>query len=467
MLQEQSRLFQRLLFFVDLVLVVAGWSSAWFIRFQVFTWIDVLSPPEWHPFSRYLGFLPWVLIVSASVFWFSGLYAPDRFQRLTRLVFSVAKAVALGLLVTAASLSFYRELYFSRLHMILFGLITPTLMVTVRVVLFAMMRRARQQGLNKKRVLIIGAGNAGRRLEESFRQYPWMGFDVVGFLDDHKQQDVLGRVADAPAVVDGFTESGRPIDYVYIALPLSAADRIEQIVNELSTRLTHVCLVPDLFHFDIVNSRISDLDGLPVIHLIDEAPLEFRRIAKRVIDVVFSALVLIVTSPLFLLIAVVVKLSSSGPVFYRQRRMGLNGVTFDMLKFRSMPVNAEDESGPVWARPGESRATAVGRLLRRTSLDELPQFLNVLKGDMSVVGPRPERPVFIESFRERVPRYMLRHKTKAGITGWAQVHGWRGNTSIEKRIEYDLYYIRHWSLKLDFKIMMMTVWSGFVNKNAY
>jgi Undecaprenyl-phosphate glucose phosphotransferase len=466
MLQEQSRLFQRLLFFVDLVLVIAGWSLAWFLRFQVFTPFEVLSAPEWHPFSRYLGFLPWVLIVSASVFWFSGLYAPDRFQRLTRLVFSVAKAVALGLIVTAASLSFYRELYFSRLHMILFGLITPTLMVTVRVVLFAMMRRARQQGLNKRRVLIIGAGNAGRKLEESFRQYPWMGFDVVGFLDDHKRQDVLGRVADAPTVVDSFAESGRPIDYVYIALPLSEADRIEQIVNELSTRLTHVCLVPDLFHFDIVNSRISDLDGLPVIHLIDEAPLEFRRIAKRVIDVAFSAIVVIASSPLFLLIATAVKLSSSGPVFYRQRRMGLNGVTFNMLKFRSMPVNAEEESGPVWATPGESRATAVGRLLRRTSLDELPQFLNVLKGDMSVVGPRPERPVFIESFRERVPRYMLRHKTKAGITGWAQVHGWRGNTSIEKRIEYDLYYIQNWSIKLDVKIMIMTVWSGFSNKNA-
>ncbi|MEX0747787.1 MAG: exopolysaccharide biosynthesis polyprenyl glycosylphosphotransferase, partial [Rhodothermales bacterium] len=176
---------------------------------------------------------------------------------------------------------------------------------------------------------------------------------------------------------------------------------------------------------------------------------------------------LLVTVPVFLLIAATVKLSSSGPIFYRQRRMGLNGVTFDMLKFRSMPVNAEEESGPVWARPGESRATAVGRLLRRTSLDELPQFLNVLKGDMSVVGPRPERPVFIESFKERVPRYMLRHKTKAGITGWAQVHGWRGNTSIEKRIEYDLYYIQNWSLKLDVKIMIMTVWSGFFNRNAY
>ncbi len=469
MLQEQSRLFQRLLFAVDVLLIIAGWTLAWFIRFQVLDWIAFLPPPEWQPLSRYLGFLPWVLIVSASVFWFSGLYDPDRFQRLTRLIFSVAKAVAMGLVVTAASLSFYRELYFSRLHMILFGVITPTLMLSIRIVLYAMMRRARKQGLNLRRVLILGAGRAGRQLEESFRQYPWMGFEVVGFLDDRKGHlpDVVGGIDEAEEVVDRFEASGRPIDYVYIALPVAALQRIESIVDGLATRLTHVCLVPDLFHFDIVNSRISDVDGLPVIHLIDEAPLEFGRLAKRVIDVVFSAVLLIVLSPLFIVIAIAVKLTSRGPVFYRQRRMGLNGQKFDMLKFRSMPVDAEADSGAVWARPGENRATPVGRILRRTSLDELPQFINVLKGDMSVVGPRPERPVFIEQFRDRVPRYMLRHKVKAGITGWAQVNGWRGNTSIEKRIEYDLYYIQHWSLRLDLKIMLMTLWSGFVHKNAY
>lgn len=469
MLQEQSRLFQRLLFFVDLALVVVGWSLAWFIRFEALPWVGILEPPEWQSFSRYLGFLPWVLIVSAGVFWLSGLYDPDRFQRLPRLIFSVAKAVALGLLVTAASLSFYRALYFSRLHMVLFGLVTPALMVLVRVILYSVVRRSRAQGMNLRRVLIIGAGKAGRRLADSFRQYPWMGFEVVGFLDDYKGDapDVLGSVDAAPAILDRFQNNGRPIDYVYIALPLTAATRIEHLVNDLSTSLAHVCLVPDLFHFDIVNSRVSDLGGLPVIHLIDEAPLEFRRIVKRVIDIVFSLFVLTITLPILLLIALLVKLSSPGPVFYRQERMGLNGLTFNMLKFRSMPVNAESSTGPVWAKRGEDRATPIGRILRRTSLDELPQFINVLLGDMSVVGPRPERPVFIARFRERVPRYMLRHKVKAGITGWAQVNGWRGNTSIEKRIEYDIYYIQNWSLLLDLKIILMTLASGFVHKNAY
>ena len=463
MLQEQSRLFQRVLFFADLALVAIAWVIAYFVRFEL------LRAPEWVPFSRYAGFVPWVLIVSSLVFLFSGLYQPDRAQRLPLLVYAVAKAVVFGMIVVAASLSFYRTFSFSRLHMVLFGAITPVLMITLRVIVYTVRRRARLQGKYLKRVLIVGAGRAGRLLENAFRQYPWMGFDVVGFLDDEKtaQPDVLGTVDEVGAFATRFEAEGKPLDYVYVALPLSAVDRVPQIMDELSTKLAHVCLVPDLFQLDILNSRVTDVNGLPVIHLIDEAPIEARRFVKRLIDVLFSAVVLLIAAPFMLLIAIGVKLSSRGPVFYRQERMSLNGQRFDMLKFRSMPVNAESDTGPVWAKAGEQRATLFGRFIRRTSLDELPQFINVLKGDMSVVGPRPERPVFIEEFRGQVPSYMLRHKVKGGITGWAQVNGWRGNTSIEKRIEFDLYYIRNWSLLLDFKIMVLTLITGFVNRNAY
>lgn len=464
MLQEQSRFFQRLLFLADFVLLGVGWVLAYQIRF------NVLTPPAWVPLAQYAGLLPWVLLVSSFVFWISGLYAADRAQRLANLVFAVAKAMALGLLVLAATLSFYRELdfSFSRLHMILFGVLTPALMLGLRLLLYAGIRRARAQGKYLRRVLIVGAGNVGRRLERAFRQYPWMGFEVVGFVDDTKAgPDVLGHTDDLLALLDQHEAAGHPIDYVYLALPLSAADRIATLTDQLSTRLAHVCLVPDLFQMNLLNSRITDVDGLPVLHLIDEGPVDGRRYVKRAIDIVFSALVLLLLSPLLLLVALGVKLSSPGPVFYRQERMGLNGHTFAMLKFRSMPVAAESQSGPVWAKSGESRATPFGAFLRRTSLDELPQFFNVLKGDMAVVGPRPERPVFIEEFKEHIPRYMLRHKMKAGITGWAQVHGWRGNTSLEKRIEYDLYYIQHWSLRLDLKIMVMTLWRGFVHEHAY
>ena len=463
MLQERSRFYQRILFGADAILIIIGWICAYYIRFEV------LTPPEWLPLSRYLSFLPWVLVLSMLVFVFSGLYEPDRAQRLTRLIFTVARAVGLELLLVAASLSFYREFYFSRLHLILFGVLTPLMMILLRIAALTWVYRARTRGRNIKRVLIVGAGKIGQQLKASFTQYPWMGLEVVGFLDDApgSEEEVLGHTKDAPSIVDGYMAKNEPIHYVYIALPLSASEKISFIINELSTRLTHVCLVPDLFQFNMLNSRITDVDGLPVLHILDEAPLEIRRYIKRIIDVLFSGLFLIVASPLLALIAILVKLSSKGPVFYRQERMGLNGRLFNMLKFRSMPVNTESDSGPVWAKAGENRATRIGAFLRRTSLDELPQFINVLKGDMSVVGPRPERPVFIENFRNQVPGYMLRHKMKAGITGWAQINGWRGNTSIEKRIEYDLYYIQNWSIMLDLKIMWLTLWKGFVNEHAY
>ncbi|NND71804.1 MAG: undecaprenyl-phosphate glucose phosphotransferase [Rhodothermales bacterium] len=463
MLYEQSRFFQRLMFLGDVVLVFISWLVAYYIRFEV------LTPPEYVSLDRYLAFVPWVLIVSTFVFWSSGLYAPERAQRLTSLVLGVVKAVLIGLVVLLASLFLYRAFSFSRLMLILFGFFAPVLMVILRILIFAVITRARRAGRNAIRVIIYGAGTTGQKLREAFEQFPWMGVEVVGFIDDENESDntILGTGGDLLRIVDENESAGTHIDYVYFALPLTALDRVAQLVDQLASRLVHVCLVPDLFQFDLLNSRVTHLGGLPVIHVIDEVPISFAVVMKRIFDILFSVVVILVTSPLLLLIALAVKISSRGTVLYRQERMGLNGARFSMLKFRTMPEDAERDSGPVWATHGESRATRVGHLLRRTSLDELPQFFNVLKGQMSVVGPRPERPVFIQDFRNRVPGYMLRHKTKAGITGWAQVNGWRGNTSLEKRIEYDLYYIQNWSLTLDLKIMWLTLWRGFVHENAH
>lgn len=463
MLQEQSRFFQRLLFIGDFVLIAASWFIAYWIRFEV------LVPPEYLPLEEYLPFLPWTIILSALVFTASGLYAPVRAQSLVNLVFGVGKSVSVGLVVLFASLFFYRAFSFSRLMFIMFGVILPALMVLLRLLLYGIARRRRLKGKGIHRVLIVGAGVVGRKLTAAFERYPWMGFEIAGFLDDDadKGQDVIGTTDDVLTTVDDFDQKGKPIDVVYIALPVAAAVTVKNIVDQLSTRSMSVLVVPDLFQFDLLNSRVTHLDGLPIIHVIDEAPVEFATVLKRAFDIVMSILILVLASPLLLLIAIGVKLSSPGPVLYRQDRMGLNGATFEMLKFRSMPVDAEKESGAVWAKPGESRATGFGAFLRRTSLDELPQFINVLKGDMSVVGPRPERPVFIREFRDSLPYYMLRHKTKAGITGWAQVNGWRGNTSLEKRIEYDLYYIQNWSFRLDLKIIWLTIVRGFADENAY
>ncbi|GMQ81972.1 MAG: undecaprenyl-phosphate glucose phosphotransferase [Rhodothermia bacterium] len=469
MLQEQSRLFQRLLFFLDAGIIVVAWIFAYYTRFELFPAIDFLTLPEWLPLSAYMEFLPWVLILSMGVFWASGLYIPDRAQRLSSLVYAVSKAILIGILAATASLSFYAAFNFSRILMVLFAIYTPILMVFLRATLYLVLKHGRNRGKYLRRVLIVGAGEVGERLRNAFEQYPWMGFETIGYLDDFRTDipEWLGTTDQLTDILDEAENSANRVDYVYIALPITASDKIQHIVNEVSTRLTHVCLVPDLFQFDMMNGRVSDIDGLPVIHLVDETPLEFNRAVKRMVDLAFSGLLLTVLSPMLFLIALAVKLSSSGPVFYRQTRMGLNGKKFEMLKFRSMPVDAEKDSGAVWATKEEERATKIGAFLRKTSLDELPQFINVLKGDMSIVGPRPERPVFIDEFRNQVPRYMLRHKMKAGITGWAQVNGWRGNTSISKRIEFDIYYIRNWSLRLDLKIMLMTIGRGFVSENAY
>ncbi len=466
MLNEHSRVFQRTLFVADLALIAAGWIVAYYLRFEVLA--PYIGLPLWRPLSRYITYLPPLMAIWGIVFLASGLYASDRAHRLPLLMFGVFRAVALGMAASIAGLFFYRAFSFSRLHMLLFGIVTAGMMLLLRLALFGVILKVRERGANLRRVLIIGAGKVGRRLENAFLHFPLMGYEVVGFLDDTLSgPDVLGPVSSIDSVMDEYEQTNRQIDAVYIALPIEAMGLVREIASALSNRVATLCLVPDLFQFDLLNCRVSDVDGLPVIHLADEPPMAFKRVAKRLIDITFSVIVLVLLSPLYLALAIGVKLSSRGPVFYRQQRMGFNGYTFEMLKFRSMPVGAENTSGPVWATPGESRATPLGSFMRRTSLDELPQFINVLLGDMAVVGPRPERPHFIKDFKNRVPRYMLRHKMRAGITGWAQVHGLRGDTSIEDRLEHDLYYIQNWSLALDLKIMLLTIWRGFSSEHAY
>jgi exopolysaccharide biosynthesis polyprenyl glycosylphosphotransferase len=468
MIREQSRLLQQILFFSDLLCITLGWILGYYLRFEVLTF-SPFELPLWRPLSRYLDYLPALLLIWAFGFAASGLYNPKVVERFYNMVYAVGRAVIWALGTAFIGMFFYRQFFFSRFHMFLFAACTSLLMILTRGVAYQFVRVGRIQGKNQKRVLILGAGKIGQRLAAAFKQYPWMGFEIVGFLDDDKNRDtrVIGNLDALADVTDAAEKEGKPIHYVYIALPLRVADKIEQLLDVLSSRLSHVYLVPDLMRFNLLNSRISDIEGMPLIHLIDETPMDIRRFIKRMLDIMGAIGALLVFSPIMFLLALGVKLSSKGPVFYKQERMSMNGQTFKMLKFRSMPMDSENKSGPVWAKSGENRATPLGSFMRRTSLDELPQFWNVLVGEMSLVGPRPERPFFIQQFKQHVPNYMLRHKAKAGITGWAQVNGFRGDTSIEKRIEYDLYYIQNWSLKLDFKIMLMTVWKGFRDENAY
>jgi Undecaprenyl-phosphate glucose phosphotransferase len=257
------------------------------------------------------------------------------------------------------------------------------------------------------------------------------------------------------------------VDEVLIALPSSQSEELSRLLAQLDNETIDIRIVPDLLRFVTLRCDIEEFNGLPIVRINDSPLIGWGAMGKRVTDIVLSSCALVMLSPVLLLIAIGIKLNSPGPILYLQERMGLDGRSFPMLKFRSMRADAEDKSGPVWAQAADNRRTAFGTFLRKTSLDELPQFWNVLLGDMSLVGPRPERPVFVNQFRTQVPHYMLRHKVRAGITGWAQVNGWRGNTSLDRRIECDLFYIRNWSYALDLKILILTLWKGFIHKNAY
>jgi Undecaprenyl-phosphate glucose phosphotransferase len=336
--------------------------------------------------------------------------------------------------------------------------------------IYFFMKRRYAKGLNLQNVLIVGAGEMGRAVAQKVTVYKDLGFRVQGFLDDERAVgdtididggvEVLGGLGDLAAVLDRGTTSE-----VFVALDLNNYARILETIKVANNYLVNIRLIPDLFQLLTLKANIQDLDGFPVISIDDVALRGVRSLIKRMIDIVVSALGLLVVSPLLLLIGVLIKLGSRGPVFYVQGRMGLDGRRFKMIKFRTMVCDAEKETGPVMCRPGDPRMTRIGRFLRRFSLDELPQLVNVLKGEMSLIGPRPERPEFVAGFADKVPKYMLRHKVKCGITGWAQVHNLRQETSIDKRIEYDFYYIQNWSPALDLKIIWMTLRKGFIDRN--
>jgi Undecaprenyl-phosphate glucose phosphotransferase len=332
------------------------------------------------------------------------------------------------------------------------------------------LERRWRSGIGLKRILIAGAGELGRLVADKIIEHRELGYQIVGFVDDRAGGDHLGyRGLPLLGTIDEAAEitARESIDHLYVALPPEQHLRMLELLDSTSREMVDVKVVPDLLQVIALRARLEDLDGVPVIN-INDVPLQgFNSAVKRSIDVGISSVALLCFAVPFAIVALLVRMTSRGPVFYRQDRTGLDGKSFSIVKFRSMFDDAERETGPVWTVPGDPRVTPLGRFLRRSNLDELPQLWNVLRGDMSIVGPRPERPHFVEQFKHRIPQYMLRHKVKAGLTGWAQVNGWRGNTALEKRIEYDLYYIENWSVRLDLKIMWLTLVRGFFHKHAY
>lgn len=324
----------------------------------------------------------------------------------------------------------------------------------------------RSHGVDSRRVVLIGSTRAGKKIVQATRHSPWMGLDVIGYFATPHDQVVI---RDLPRLGDmeEFIARGDTVacEQLWVAVPMCAEDDIRRIVDALNDAAATVRLVPDLFGYELLNHQATELAGVPVITLRGSRVTGHARVIKAIEDRVLSVMLLAFISPVMLLVAMGVKLSSPGPLFYRQRRVGLDGCEFEMLKFRSMPVDSE-KGGVRWGDARNKQTTRFGRFIRKTSLDELPQFINVLKGDMSIVGPRPERPMFVQNFRKEIPQYMQKHLVKAGITGWAQVNGWRGDTDLSERIRCDLFYIRNWSVALDLRIILKTALTSFFGKHA-
>jgi putative colanic acid biosynthesis UDP-glucose lipid carrier transferase len=460
LLKEYSSLLALVLRILDISAIIIAALVAFYCKF------GNLQLPD-----NYINALLIAAVLTPLLFGFFGIYVSIRakgfFQHLRNL-FQAAGT----LIIILAGLAFLTKSgdHFSRSWFIIWSVLSTTLLVMFRGCLFLLLRYMRTHGWNERRVIILGAGELGVRFTQSVHQALWTGFRVVALFDDNAAQKVTLipgiPVLETPANLSDYI-AAQSIDEIWLAFPFSAEEQVKQVLHELRHQTITTRLLLDVFGLDILNCPITKLAGFPVLNIRSTPMMGGNRLVKALEDRILAALILLFISPIFIFIALAVKLSSPGPVFYRQKRISWNGREFDMLKFRTMPVDAEAVSGPVWAKEGEKRATGVGAFLRRTSLDELPQFLNVLRGDMSIVGPRPERMIFVEEFKDKIPGYMQKHLVKAGITGWAQINGWRGNTSLEKRIEYDLYYIENWSFLFDLKIIFLTVVQGFINKNAY
>ena len=420
----------------------------------------------------YTHLLPIVTLVFPLAFAVQGLYRIRPTRSKTEEWLAVAIGSVVATVVLSGVLLWVRpgnpDVFYSRATLLLFMFIAIVFVAFGRTLVRSAVERRHRDGKDLDRVLIAGNGELARAVVERIKTHrDQLGFYIAGYLrngDDGALDGLqcLGTIDDAERVV-----KEQRIDHVFVALPHASSQAMMSLLDRLVRVIVSIHVVPDLLQFMVLRSRVEDIDGLPTINL-SETPLEgWSRFVKRAFDLVVGFAAFLFFLPVMLVVAIAIRLEDRGPIFYRQERMGLDGKPFEIVKFRSMRVGAENETGAVWADRNDPRRTRVGRLIRAWSLDELPQLLNVLKGDMSVVGPRPERPQFVEQFRAEFPHYMLRHKVRAGMTGWAQVHGWRGNTSIRMRIEHDLYYIENWSLMLDLKIIFMTLPHWLRQENAY
>lgn len=472
MIKDNQKRLNRMHVLLDILVTVVAYALAWFIVIsgKVLPLDEGVLKPQVY-FMALIFIVPIYLILYASFH----LYVPKRIQGRRSELANICKANVIGPMLFTFVLFGLRRFvshlsYFSTKMILAFFAANIILLEAERISIRIFLRSLRTNGYNQKHVLLIGYSRAAEGFIDRVSVNPEWGYHVQGILDDHrpagfayKKVQVLGPTNH----LEDFLASNT-LDEIAITLSIKEYSNLEQIVAACEKSGVHTKFIPDYNNIIPTIPYMEDLQGLPVIH-IRHVPLTgvFNATMKRIVDLAGALFGLIVFSPLMLVTALLIKITSPGPVLFSQERIGLHNRPFKMYKFRSMEVQDPGRERSQWTTPHDPRVTPVGRFIRKTSIDEMPQFFNVLIGDMSLVGPRPERPLFVEKFKEEIPRYMIKHQVRPGLTGWAQVNGYRGDTSITKRIEHDLYYIENWSLGFDFKIMFLTVFKGFINKNAY
>ena len=467
MIKSRQKFLNTIFVAIDCIVIALSLILAWYIRFNT----GIFGISEGHlDFRTYM--LPLYIIIPLFIVIYNsmGLYSPHRVKKIGQEVATMLKANIVGVLILTNILFLEKQVHYSRYVLVLFALFCVILGTSERVILRFALRKMRTSGFNLKHMLIIGAGELGVSFAHKILQNRQLGYNIIGFLDDEKkigykilEAKVMGRIDELDRIV-----RENDLDEVIIAIPLKDYEKLHDIIRDCEKLGVKAQIIPDYYKYLPARPYVDQLDDMTLINIryipLDDA---FNKLIKRVIDIIISLIAIILTSPIMLITAFLIKLTSPGPILFKQIRVGMHRREFGMYKFRSMRVQVEEEEKLQWTTKNDPRKTKFGDFIRRTSIDELPQLFNVLKGDMSIIGPRPERPFFVDKFKEEIPKYMIKHHVRPGITGWAQVNGFRGDTSIKARIEHDIYYIENWDIWLDIKIIFLTFFKGLINRNAY
>jgi len=463
MLKQHSQLMISLLVVADALAVGVAWLTSYWFRFRYLPVDPAKGIPPLD--DKFIPMLPLVILGHLIIFYRLRLYRPRRSDRILRETRDIIKAFFVAIVVVVLiDYALPQANKISRQFIATYAIIGTGFFALFRFCVRKAMQLLRRHGWNRRQAAVIGSGRSAQRLLHALQRNSWTGLEVAYFVDEAPGRSIHGIPVRGPLAETATIVEQSPVDSIFIALSTSQAHRLDEVLGTLATSMADVRLVPDMNPAYAMRPNVSQLEDVPILSLRQTPLYGWNAILKRGFDLVVGSICLLVALVPMGVIAALVKLSSRGPILYRQRRMGLDGREFTMLKFRTMRADAE-ANGPVWSQSNDARRTWIGAFLRRTSLDELPNLFNVLAGHMSLVGPRPERPEFIADFKHDVSNYMLRHKMKAGMTGYAQIHGWRGDTPLRKRIQYDLYYIRNWSLGLDVRIMARTLTSVWFSKH--